>query len=61
MNFALKDLIASSDSDIISEKKFWLGTDKYGRDVLSRLMAGASVGLQMFKYKSVEDANSIYD
>jgi peptide/nickel transport system permease protein len=45
MNFALKDLIASSDSDIISEKKFWLGTDKYGRDVLSRLMAGASVSL----------------
>ena len=45
MNFALKDLIANSDSEVVSKKKFWLGTDKYGRDVLSRLMAGASVSL----------------
>ncbi len=26
-------------------KTFWLGTDKYGRDVLSRLMAGAYISL----------------
>jgi peptide/nickel transport system permease protein len=45
MNFAMKDLIANSDSEVVSKKKFWLGTDKYGRDVLSRLMAGASVSL----------------
>lgn len=25
------------------------------------LMAGGSIGLQMFKYKSIEEANSIYD
>jgi peptide/nickel transport system permease protein len=43
--FATKDLYASSDGLVISKKKFWLGTDKYGRDVLSRLMAGASVSL----------------
>ena len=44
-NFATKDLYANSDGLVISKKKFWLGTDKYGRDVLSRLMAGASVSL----------------
>ena len=43
--FATKDLYANSDGLVISKKKFWLGTDKYGRDVLSRLMAGASVSL----------------
>jgi peptide/nickel transport system permease protein len=44
-NFALKDLVEYSNGEVISRKKFWLGTDKYGRDVLSRLMAGASVSL----------------
>ena len=44
-NFATKDLIANSEGAVVSKKKFWLGTDKYGRDVLSRLMAGASVSL----------------
>ena len=44
-NFATKDLIANSEGGVVSKKKFWLGTDKYGRDVLSRLMAGASVSL----------------
>ena len=44
-NFATKDLIANSDGVVVMTKKFWLGTDKYGRDVLSRLMAGASVSL----------------
>ena len=45
MNFALNDLSSQLEGDVISQKKFWLGTDKYGRDVLSRLMAGASVSL----------------
>jgi peptide/nickel transport system permease protein len=45
MNFALSDLKKDSKGEVISQKKFWLGTDKYGRDVLSRLMAGASVSL----------------
>jgi peptide/nickel transport system permease protein len=41
----MKDLVENSDGAVVSKKKFWLGTDKYGRDVLSRLMAGASVSL----------------
>ena len=45
MSFALKDIFSNREGDVISKKKFWLGTDKYGRDVLSRLMAGASVSL----------------
>ncbi len=45
LNFALNDLSSQLEGDVISQKKFWLGTDKYGRDVLSRLMAGASVSL----------------
>ena len=45
ITFAKKDLITIRDGGFVSEKKFWLGTDKYGRDVLSRLMAGASVSL----------------
>lgn len=31
----------------IIERTYYLGTDKYGRDVLSRLMAGASVSLSV--------------
>jgi len=45
MTFALKDLKEESNGQVVFQKKFWLGTDKYGRDVLSRLMAGASVSL----------------
>lgn len=44
-SFALSELKKDSKGEVISQKKFWLGTDKYGRDVLSRLMAGASVSL----------------
>ena len=34
-------------SDFIYSRRFLLGTDKYGRDVLSRLMAGTSVSLMV--------------
>jgi peptide/nickel transport system permease protein len=34
-----------TEADFIYSRRFWLGTDKYGRDVLSRLMAGTSVSL----------------
>ena len=34
-------------SEHIQHKYYWLGTDKYGRDVLSRLMAGASISLMV--------------
>jgi len=45
LKFALKDLQEDANGEVVFQKKFWLGTDKYGRDVLSRLMAGASVSL----------------
>lgn len=45
VTLALNDLKRDSNGEVISNKKFWLGTDKYGRDVLSRLMAGTSVSL----------------
>jgi peptide/nickel transport system permease protein len=45
MSFALRDLQADGNNQFVFHKKFLLGTDKYGRDVLSRLMAGASVSL----------------
>jgi len=45
VTLALNDLKRDSNGEVIFSKKFWLGTDKYGRDVLSRLMAGTSVSL----------------
>ncbi len=39
------NLNLDENNSFIFRKKFLLGTDKYGRDVLSRLMAGASVSL----------------
>jgi ABC-type dipeptide/oligopeptide/nickel transport system permease subunit len=30
---------------IVQTRKFWLGTDKYGRDILSRLLVGVRVSL----------------
>lgn len=34
-------------NDIIIKKTFWLGTDKFGRDILSRLMIGIRVSLSV--------------
>lgn len=34
-------------SEIIHKEKFWLGTDRYGRDLLSRLMAGTWVSFSV--------------
>ncbi len=31
----------------VVEKKFWLGTDRYGRDILSRLIVGTRVSLSV--------------
>jgi ABC-type dipeptide/oligopeptide/nickel transport system permease subunit len=42
MKFALHGEQASK---IISNKTFWLGTDKFGRDILSRLIVGVRVSL----------------
>lgn len=41
--FAFNDLPAS----YITTKKFWLGTDKYGRDILSRIIVGTRVSLSV--------------
>ena len=41
--FALKQLPAS----FTTTKKFWLGTDKFGRDVLSRIIIGTRVSLSV--------------
>jgi peptide/nickel transport system permease protein len=38
-------LVGTSESDWHKEPRFYLGTDRYGRDVLSRLMYGARVSL----------------
>jgi peptide/nickel transport system permease protein len=32
-------------SDLIEEKTFWFGTDKFGRDILSRMIIGTRVAL----------------
>lgn len=45
MKFALRDLNIDESGQFIFRKQFLLGTDKYGRDVLSRLMAGTSISL----------------
>ena len=42
MKFALH---GEQPSTIISSKTFWLGTDKFGRDILSRLIVGVRVSL----------------
>ena len=34
-----------ADQDYITTKTFWLGTDKFGRDILSRLLVGVRVSL----------------
>jgi ABC-type dipeptide/oligopeptide/nickel transport system permease subunit len=36
---------AIEETDGLQEKTFWLGTDKYGRDILSRLLVGVRVSL----------------
>ncbi len=42
---AITDLITTIKEENIISKKFVLGTDKYGRDLLSRLMAGTWISL----------------
>lgn len=35
------------EDDFITRKTFWLGTDKFGRDILSRLIVGVRVSLSV--------------
>jgi oligopeptide transport system permease protein len=43
LSFHQKELAAAP----VVTKKFWLGTDKYGRDILSRLIIGTRVSLSV--------------
>ncbi len=36
-----------AEKDFIASKTFWLGTDKFGRDILSRLIVGVRVSLSV--------------
>jgi peptide/nickel transport system permease protein len=49
--FSTEQLVPSGSGnqaeDMVHRKTYWLGTDKYGRDLLSRLMAGAVVSLSV--------------
>jgi len=42
---SIDDLIETIENEHIVERKYWLGTDRFGRDLLSRLMAGTRVSL----------------
>ncbi|MCB0400508.1 MAG: ABC transporter permease [Flavobacteriales bacterium] len=42
---SIDELIAKIKSENIITRKYYLGTDKYGRDLLSRLMAGTWISL----------------
>lgn len=42
---AINECVASAENNYLHEKTYLLGTDKYGRDLLSRLMAGTIVSL----------------
>jgi peptide/nickel transport system permease protein len=44
---SVKELRAEVEKDYIIEKKFWLGTDPAGRDLLSRLMIGTRVSFSV--------------
>ena len=44
MYFLLKGKLASQ---VLTTKTFWLGTDKFGRDILSRLIVGVRVSLSV--------------
>ena len=44
-HIAIEDLVARIKKENIYTKKYYLGTDKYGRDLLSRLMAGTWISL----------------
>lgn len=52
LKFALQDIMpnypaekANAEKQLIVRKTFWLGTDRYGRDMLSRLLLGTRVSL----------------
>jgi peptide/nickel transport system permease protein len=46
-NASAKELQAEVTARLIIKKTFWLGTDKYGRDMLSRLLLGTRISLSV--------------
>lgn len=44
---SIADLRKNVEEDHVIKKTFWLGTDQFGRDMLSRLMAGTLVSLSV--------------
>lgn len=45
--FPEKTTLSNFESQYISQKKFFFGTDKYGRDLLSRMLIGTRVSLSI--------------
>jgi peptide/nickel transport system permease protein len=45
LDFPGYDSLDTVVKDLIVKKKYWLGTDKYGRDLLSRLIIGSRVSI----------------
>ena len=43
----LKDIYQYSENKFIEQKTFWLGSDKFGRDILSRLIIGSRVSISV--------------
>jgi len=47
VGYSLHDLDSIIKSDFTKTKRFWLGTDRFGRDMLSRLIIGSRVSLSV--------------
>lgn len=47
LSFLIKDKGQNFIHEHISKKRFWLGTDQFGRDVLSRLIIGLRISLSV--------------
>ena len=43
----ISEIYKYKESEYIEQKTFWLGTDKFGRDILSRLIIGSRVSLSV--------------
>ena len=44
---SIEDLIEEIEKNHVVSRTYWLGTDKFGRDLLSRLLAGTRVSLSV--------------
>ena len=44
---SINDIFCSNDNEIINSRKFILGTDRYGRDLLSRIILGTRISFSV--------------